>query len=180
LEVTVKQLTALTISIGVLAAVATWLFLAVGGILIWAAFLAWACFYHTGGDRDALRNTVVGNVFGSLVGWVAAIVILAVPLAATLTLPIWAAIVVGITVAILVYAANIKAFSVIPAGFYGYAATFAFLLQTPGKLTLANLLSLSLSNAFLVVALSMVIGAVFGYVSATAGAALMKKETAPA
>ena len=33
---------------------------------------------------------------------------------------------------------------------------------------------------FLVVALSMVIGAAFGYVSATAGAALMKKETAPA
>jgi hypothetical protein len=93
-----SQLAALSLSIAVLGGLATWVFLTVGGILIWAAFVAWACFFHTGGDSDALRNTIVSNVFGSLVASIAAIVILAIPLADKLTLPLWAAIVVGVSV----------------------------------------------------------------------------------
>jgi hypothetical protein len=33
---------------GVLAGLATWVYLSVGTVLVWAAFLAWACFFHNG------------------------------------------------------------------------------------------------------------------------------------
>jgi hypothetical protein len=175
-----SQLAALSLSIAVLGGLATWVFLTVGGILIWAAFVAWACFFHTGGDSDALRNTIVCNVFGSLVASIAAIVILAIPLADKLTLPLWAAIVVGVSVWVICYAANIKALSVIPANVYGYACTFAFLLQTPEKLSLASLTSASFDNAFIAVSVSMIIGAVLGLVSGKVGAALTARTSAAA
>ena len=167
-----SQLSALSLSIGVLGGLAAWAFLSLGGILIWAAFIGWACFFHSGGDNNALRNTIVGNIFGSIGAWIAAVIILAIPLADKLTLPLWAGIVVGVTVWAICYAANIKALSSIPANVYGYAATFAFLLQTPDKLSLSTLLSPSLDNAVITVCVSMAIGAVLGLASAKASAAL--------
>lgn len=167
-----SQLSALSLSIAVLGGIATWAFLALGGVFIWAAFVAWACFFHTGGDGNALRNTIVGNIFGTVCAWLAAVVILAVPLAEALSLPLWAGIVVGVSVWVVCMAANVKAFAVIPASFYGYASTFAFLLQTPEKLSLAKLTSASLDNALIVVSVSMAIGAVLGFVSGKLGARL--------
>lgn len=175
-----KQLTALSLSIAVFAAIATLLYLSLGGIVIWAAFLSWACFYHSGGDSAAFRNTLVGNTYGCFLAWIAAIVILAIPLAGTIGLPAWAAIVVGLTVFIACISAYAKPFAVIPATFYGYAGTFAFLLQTPGKLSLANLLSVSLNNGPIVVAISLAIGACFGLASAKVGGMLMAKPPATA
>lgn len=166
----------LTISIGLLAGVATWLFLTVGTILIWAAFVAWACFFHSGGDNEALKSTIVCNVFGVICAWIAAIIILAVPLAETLPLPLWAGIVVAATVAAYTMAANIKALSSIPATTYGYACTFAFLLQTPDKLNLDALLSGSLNNALIVVIISMIIGALFGFTTGKFAGVLTKSE----
>ncbi len=167
-----SQLVALSVAIAVLAGVATWGFLVVGGVLIWAAFLAWGCFFHTGGDQNALRKTIIGNIFGVVCGWIAAVVILAVPLAGALSLPLWAAIVVFITVLGLCLGAHLEPFNVIPAAVYGYAATFAFLLQTPEKLALPKLLSASMDNALIVVPVSMVIGALFGFASGKLGAVL--------
>lgn len=167
-----SQLGALSLSIAVLGGIATWAFLSLGGIFIWAAFVAWACFFHTGGDNNALRNTIVGNIFGTVCAWLAAVIILAVPLAASLTLPVWAGVVVGVSVWVVCMAANIKALAVIPASFYGYASTFAFLLQTPDKLSLAKLTSASLDNALIVIPISMAIGAVLGFVSGKLGATL--------
>ena len=167
-----SKMVALSLSIGVLGGIAAWAFLSVGGILIWAAFIGWACFFHMGGDNKALQNTIVGNIFGSIAAWIAAIIILAVPLADKLTLPLWAGIVVGVTVWAICYAATIKAFSSIPANVYGYAATFAFLLQTPDALSLSSLLSPSLGNAVIAVSISMAIGAVLGLASAKGAAAI--------
>lgn len=175
-----SQLAALSLSIGVLGGIATYLFLSVGGLLIWAAFVAWGCYFHTGGNTDALRNTIVSNVFGSLVAWAAALIILSVPLADKLTLPLWAAIVVGATVWLICIAANVKALATIPANVYGYACTFAFLLQTPDKLNVASLTSFSLDNAFIAVSVSMIIGAVFALVSGKVGAALTEKGVSAA
>lgn len=170
-----SQLSALSLSIGILGGIATWGFLAAGGVLIWAAFVAWGCFFHTGGDINALKNTIVCNIFGVVVATVAALVILTVPGANALGLPLWAGIVVGITAGLLCLAANVKALSVIPASVYGYASTFAFLLQTPDKLNVAALTSVSMNNALIVVSLSMAIGAVFGFLSGKLGAAMTKK-----
>ena len=173
-----KALIALFVSVGILAGVATWFFLAVGTILIWAAFVAWACFFHSGGDEAALKSTITCNVFGVICAWIAAIVILAVPLASALSLPLWAAIVVAVTVGAYILAAHIEALSSIPGTTYGYACTFAFLTQTPEKLSLDALLSVSFSNALIVVVISMIIGALFGYASGKLAGALTKAEAA--
>ncbi len=84
----------------------------------------------------------------------------------------------AITVAAYVLAAHIPLLSSIPGTTYGYAATFAFLLQTPEKLTLPMLTSVSLDNALIVVVISMVIGALFGIASGKIAGALAKSETA--
>jgi hypothetical protein len=144
-------------------------------LLIWAGFLAWACYFHAGGNDAALKNTIVCNTFGSFCAWVAAVVILSVPMADSLTLPVWAGIVVGLTVLGMCLAAHIPALSAIPASVYGYAATFAYLLQTQGALTTGNLLSASMANAFVLVAVSMALGAVFGMVSGKLAASLTAK-----
>ncbi len=172
-----SSLTALSVSIAVLGGIATWAFLGFGGgLLIWAAFIAWGCFFHCGGDTNALKNTIVGNLFGCFMAWLSAVIILAIPGANALGLPLWAGIVVGVLVFVLCMAANIKAFSVIPATVYGFAASFAFLLQTKDMLSLSNLTSVSFNNSLVVVALSMIIGALFGFASAKGGAMLGPKS----
>src|SRR6266852_968162 len=106
-----SQMGALSLSIGVLGGIAAWVFLSLGGILIWGAFIGWACFFQLGGDNNALRNTIVGTIFGSIAAWIAAIIILAIPLADKLPEYLWAGIVVGVTVWAICYAATIKALS---------------------------------------------------------------------
>jgi hypothetical protein len=97
--------TALAISLGVLGAVATWLFLGpLGGMLaIWAAFIAWGCFFHNGGKEAGLQSTILGTAAGAVIA--------------------------GIT-------------------------------ASPGSVT-----SASLGNPVVTIILSMIVGAIFGYVS---------------
>lgn len=172
----VRMATAL--SVGVLAGIATWIFLAVGTILIWAAFVAWACFFHCGGDSGALKTTIIGNIFGVVAGWVAALGILYIPLAGALSLPLWAGIVVLVVVVVVCLATSIPALANIPASVYGFACAFAFLLQTPEKLTKEALVSPSFDNVLVVVIVSMVIGALFGWASGKGAGALAKSESA--
>ena len=169
-----SSLVALAVSVGVLGGIAAWFFLTVGSILIWAAFVSWACFFHSGGDVPALKSTIISNILGVVAAWVAALVILGVPLAATLTLPVWAGIVVAITVFIYILLSNIEVFSSIPGTTYGYACTFGYLLQTPDKLSMDALTSVNMSNALIVVPIPMVIGALFAFVSGKGAAALTK------
>ena len=163
-----KPLVALSLSLGVLAGSATWLSLTFG-LAVWAVFLAWASFFHCGGDANALKNSIVNNIFGCFCGWVAALLIVTIP---SPSLVPRAAIVVCVTVILLVLAANLKALSAIPAGFYGYAATFAFLLLTKDALTVPAMTDLSLKNGFIAVAVAMVVGNLFGIASAKLSAVL--------
>lgn len=167
-----NSLLALAIAVGVLGGVATWFFLAVGGILIWAAFVAWACFFHSGGDGKALRSTIISNAFGVAVAATTGLVITSFPGAAAIGLPLWVALVVAASIALYILAAKAELFSSIPGTTYGYACTFAFLTQNPDKFNPQALTSLSLGNAYLVVPLSMIIGALFAYSSARLATAL--------
>jgi hypothetical protein len=171
------QLVALSLSIGILGGIATFVFLKfLTSYLIWAAFIAWGCYFHSGGNSEALKNTIVCNVFGAVVAWVAAVILISVPLGDTLGLPLWAGIVVGATVLVLCLAAHMKALATIPASVYGYACVFAFLLAGGGaNLTKDSLMSVSPhTNALVAVAVSMVIGALFGMASGKLSAALAK------
>ena len=165
-------LTALAISIGVLGGLATFLIVgpAVGlGLQIWAVFIAWAAFYHSGGGTAALIKNLPAHIFGGLVCLVSLIAV--VNLAGTLGLPLAAGICVGIGAATLVVAANLPALAVIPASVYGFASTAGYALLSPGKLDTLTSVSL-INNPWLCISASMIVGALFGYASEAAGKAM--------
>jgi hypothetical protein len=155
--------TALAISVGVLGAIAAWLFLGpLGGALaIWAAFIAWGCFFHCGGKESGLQSAILGNAAGAVIG---GLTLLAAGAAIGGSLPaaVWPAICVGIGVAAMVLLGNVPIFASIPAQVYGFASVVAYTLMKDagGSLTAA-----SMENPVVVIILSMIVGAVFGYVS---------------
>ena len=170
-----SQLVALSLSIGLLGGVFTALYIPLG-LSVWAGFIAWGCFFHCGGNTDALKQTIVGNTFGAVMAWIAAWLILSTPLATSLGLPVGAGIVVGLTVFALCMAAHIKLLSSIPASVYGYAATFAILLIDAQRMALADLLAIDYHrNAMLQVIVSMAGGAIFGLLSGKLAGVLGKK-----
>jgi len=183
------QLTALSISIAVLGAV--WSYLALGPlsgfVLVWAGFIAWGCFFHSGGDNKALVKTIAGNAYGAFVAWIAFLILRYVPMSALGA--IWPAIVVGVTVFFLVIVASVDALSVVPATVYGYAALVAYSLHQPsapgaegqmGTGPLQNLTSASFANPLVLLIVSLVIGAVFGYASSQLSKALAKPDAVAA
>lgn len=179
------QLVALSLSIAVLGAI--WAYLALGPlaafVLVWAGFIAWGCFFHTGGDNKALVKTICGNIYGIIVAWIALLII--VNLNAGLVAN---AIIVGVTVFFLVIVASIEPLSAVPANVYGYAATVAWSLSAPsvpgatpdvpGTGPLLNLTAASFANPLVTLIVSMVLGAIFGYVSGQVAKALTKKVAA--
>ena len=154
-------ITALAISIGLLGAVATWLFLTIGTIQIWIGFIGWASFYHCGGGTEGLKKSVLANLWGVVMAFIALLVITKV----NFGLPgvIWPSIVVGVAAAILVLGSKIPAFGVIPATVYGFASTAGYGLLAPEAIP--ALTSVSLANPLICVSISLVIGGLFGIVS---------------
>lgn len=161
------KLTALSLSIAVLAGVAT--FLAVGpasGVFfIWAATIAWAAYFLLGATKEAFTNTIVCGIFGVVMAWITAILLTGIAPDTALGFPAMAAITVTFAVAVMCLAANIPQLATIPASVLGYSSTFAYLLQTPDKLTSDVLLGVSLSNPLVVISISIVVGTYFGQLS---------------
>src|SRR4029078_12354891 len=161
--------TALAISLGVLGAVATWLFLGpLGGMLaIWAAFIAWGCYYHSGGKETGLQSTIICTPVGAVVG---GITLKLAGMGVGLPETMWTALCVGLGVAAMVLLANVPMFASIPAQVYGFASTVAMALvpATAGSVTEA-----SMANPVVTIILSMIVGAIFGYVSEKGAGMLM-------
>lgn len=151
-------ITALAVSIGLLGAVATYLFLTVGVIQIWAGFIGWASFYHCGGGTTGLRKSVLANLWGVVMAYIALLAITQINTG--LPGPLWPAIVVGVTAGILVLGAKIEALNIIPATVYGYASTAGY-----GLLSGASLTTLTAANPLICIAVSLVIGGLFGLIS---------------
>jgi hypothetical protein len=172
-------LTALAISIGVLGGVATWLFvgpLAGLGLQIWAAFVAWAAYYHSGGKEGSLKTNIPAHIWGAVLGWVALLAINA--LAGSLGVPLAAGISVAVTVIVLVLGANLPMFAQIPSSVYGYAcvAAYGLLAGKLGTLTSASLVDNPLIN----IVVSMIVGALLGWLSERIAGALTAKAPARA
>jgi len=103
--------------------------------------------------------------------YIALLLVTQIPLGAAVGVPLRAGICVLITVFILVYAAKAPMLSGIPASVYGYAAT-AGLALAGNKL--GALTSASLENPFINIVISLIIGALLGYVSQKAADAMVK------
>jgi hypothetical protein len=169
-----KQLVALSLSIAILGAV--WAYLALGPlsgyVLVWAGFISWGCFFHSGADNKALTKTIAGTCYGAFVGWIALLLVVNTSMPALGTL--WPAILVGVTVFFLVIVASIDLLSVVPANVYGYAAIVAYSLSADPAGPLKNLGSGSFANPLILLIVSLVIGAFFGKFSAKLAAAMTK------
>lgn len=165
------KLTALSLSIAILGGI--WAYLALGPLsawlLVWAGFLAWGCFFHSGGDGAALSKTITGNIYGIIVAWIALLIIANVQVPALGAA--WPALVVGVTVFFLVIVSSAGPLSVVPANVYGYAATVAYTLHEPAT---GKLLAASFANPLALLIASMVAGAVFGFISAKLANAVSK------
>lgn len=172
-----NEITATSFSIALVGAIATWIALdpLSGYILIWAVFIAWAGFAAIGGDNQALISTIVCGVFGVVIGWIGAYILLTFPLGDSLGGPLWSAIVVGVTAFVVVFASHIQLFSAVPASVLSYAATFAYLLQTDGKMSIITLTSVNFDNPILIISLSVILGGLFGKLSVV-GAGYMTKK----
>ena len=177
-------LVALSFSIAVLGGI--WTYLALGPlsgiVLVWAGFIAWGCFFHAGGDNKALIKTIVGTTYGVLIGWIALLILFKAGIADMGTGAI--AGVVGVTVFFLVIVASIEPLSAVPANVYGYAAIVAYSLHqasapgatpdVPGTGPLQNLISPSVENPLILLIASLILGAIFGYLSGQLAKAISK------
>jgi hypothetical protein len=157
-----SKLTALALSIAVLGGV--WAFLALnplaGIAIVWVGFIAWGCFFHTGGDNAALQKTIAGMSFGAIMAAVALALVSGGALGGLGALA--APVIIAVTVFPLVAIAGVNLLSVVPANVYGYAATAGLALSTN---TAGNATALNLTNPAILVIISVVLGALFGLVS---------------
>jgi len=158
------SLIALAVSIGLLAVAATWLFLgpvAAMGMQIWQCFIAWACFFHSGGDLEATKKTAICMSFGAVVG---ALSVMLIPYLAPLGV-LAAPVAVGIGAAVFVLAAHIGLLGTIPVSVYGFASIAGLIL----------LKGVAPAKAILPTILSIVVGTAFGFVSGKLAGVLTKK-----
>src|SRR5216683_1829966 len=146
-------LMALAVSIGVLIA----LWVKFGGLLVPglaiavpAGIVAWACFFAAGGKVQGLQRAIAANLSGVIWVWIAMTLI-----GATGTSNLAFIFIVQSKIALL---------SFIPGGFCGAALTAAS--------------GVSDVKGYLLVALSLVAGAVLGYVSELGAGVLAKKPSA--
>ena len=163
------KLAALTVSVGVLAVLATWLFslsfATALNLQIWQAFIAWGCHFHCGGKFPGYRNATVCMVFGALVGMAAVLLAGQMGPLGTLAVPV----AVGIGASVICLASALPPLAAIPASVYGFAAIAGLIVA--GKVAPVQ--------AILPTAISIVIGAIFGIASEYLAGALTKKD-APA
>ena len=162
-------LIALAVSVGVLAVVATWIFfldaVAMDNLQVWQGFIAWGCHYHCGGKITGTRNTIICMSFGAVVGM--ASVLLAGQLGALGALA--APVAVGVGATVIVLSSKLPLLATIPASVYGFASIAGLILLGEGMTATAALVP---------TILSIVIGAIFGYVSEAVAGALTKKSAA--
>lgn len=153
-----------------LGGLATWAFIVQGDFLVWAAVIAWGCFFHTGGAPRSVLTTIVGNSWGCLCAWTAGLLFTVGPVA--LPGSVWSGLVVFVAVIVMVFVGHQMAIYwkmtvvVVPACFYGAASTFAYMIQTPGKLAHTVLLSASTQNPLVAIPISMAVGALLGLATA--------------
>jgi hypothetical protein len=163
-----RQLDALSISIGVLGGVATLMTATVLTIPVWVIFIAWASFFILGAGTDGLVRSIASNVTGIVIASLTLLVIHALGGGTTI-----AAVAVGVGSAAMVQASKISLLSKLPAIVWGFASTVGTVAATGHDIT-----TTSISNPALVAALAMVLGAAFGIASEYWGAAMTARPAA--
>ncbi len=156
------MLTALALSIGVLIAVWTYLAVALLAWPVWVGIIAWGTFFAAGGKIDGLIKTLGSNLSGLVWAFIAITVVTKMGGGTPIL-----AIMVGVIAFAMVIQSKVSFLSFIPGAFIGAATTV-------GAGASANVSSLTK------IAVALIAGAIFGYVSEIVAGALARKAPAPA
>ncbi|WP_300015057.1 DUF1097 domain-containing protein [Pseudonocardia sp.] len=150
---------ALALVVGIVGGILTWLYvgpLAGLGLFIPATFLGAASFFAAGGDLDALKKSVPANLWG--VAWATVALILI----GLTTSPLLIGVIVGGLTGVMILGALLPALGFVPGHVIGYASTAGF-----GLLSGAAGTDFSLpTGPFTVMAISFVVGGLYGYAGA--------------
>jgi Protein of unknown function (DUF1097) len=173
-----SSLTAAALAAALVAAASVFAFSATPDLFVWAAFVGWASYDHSGATAQAALRSSAALVFGVVMAWAVAIVV------ATGTLPLSAslatAVAAGIASFLIVLASARPVLSVVPATFYGFASTLAYLSLSPGAFRIGALTSLGWKNAIVVVPVSLLIGTGLGVVHGWLAKVLVAGESGAA
>jgi Protein of unknown function (DUF1097) len=170
----VSEKNALTLSIGVLGAVAVWLTAEVIQVPVWVVFIAWASFFILGGGPRGLMQSAASNLTGIVI---ASLCLLATQQAGFGVL--MTGVVVGLGSALMVAVSRVPILAAIPAIVWGFASTVGTSAVTGREIVYAD----SIGNPVLMVVTAMLLGGLFGLASeALAGVITtrQKSEEAPA
>ncbi|TQE98894.1 MAG: DUF1097 domain-containing protein [Spiribacter salinus] len=147
-----QHMTAMSVGIGVLGALATYLTATVLPLPVWVIFIAWASFFAAGGGISGLKQSVASNLTG--------VVIASLSLLAATGLggaPIAAAICVGLGSAAMVQVGRLELLSFTPTVVFGFASTVGTSAALGLPITHAGL-----DNPGLLAAAAVVTGGIFG------------------
>ena len=169
-----SSLSSAALAAAVVAAAAVLAFSALPKLFVWAAFIGWASYDHSGATLQAAIRSSAALVFGVIMAWLVAVVVEAHVLPANVALS--TAIVAGTASFVIVIASRTALLSVVPATFYGFASTFAYLSLSSGAFTIGMLTSLSWSNAIIGVPASLLIGTGLGIVHARLANVIAARE----
>jgi hypothetical protein len=176
-EVIIMRLSPLSsaaLAAAVVAAAAVLAFSALPKLFVWAAFIGWASYNHSGATVQAAIRSSAALVFGVIMAWLVAVIVAAHVLPANEAVS--TAIVAGTASFLIVIASRTALLSVVPATFYGFASTFAYLSLSSGAFTMGMLTSLSWSNAIISVPVSLLIGTGLGIVHARLANVIAARE----
>ncbi len=154
--VRVSEKNALTLSIGVLGAVAVWLTAFVVQVPVWVVFIAWASFFILGGGPKGLLQSFASNVTGIAIASLCLLVAQQADLGPWLT-----GVVVGIGSALMVAVSRISLLTAIPAIVWGFASTVGTTAVTGREMLYSD----SIGHPVLIVVTAMLLGGFFGVAS---------------
>jgi Protein of unknown function (DUF1097) len=153
---------AAAVAAGLVAGASTWGSSKVTGPLLWAAFIGWASYDNNGADHGAVVESSTSMLFGVAMAWCVAIVVAEewLPWSASIS----GAVAAGTASVLIVVASAVRLFSRVPAAFYGFASTFAFLTLVPDASDSHQLIHFGWDNGAIAVSSSLLIGTGLGVV----------------
>jgi hypothetical protein len=145
-------------------------------LFVWAAFIGWASYDQSGATPQAALRSSAALVFGVIMAWAVAIVV------TTGTLPLNSALAMAVTAGaasfLIVLASAAPILSTVPATFYGFASTFAYLSLVPEAFTINALTAVNCENVIVAMPISLLIGSCLGIAQGRLSQVLVTGKTA--
>jgi len=163
-----KQHLALSLSVGVLGGISLILANAFSSYILWVGFIAWGLFFKNGGDNNALKMGITAGIYGAVLAGLFFVLSGAINIGGSLNGPIW----IAITVFALIFGTQIPMFNCAPTAVCGYAATAGYCIHAVDGAMIPMISTVAMSNPVVTIAISIIIGSVFGMLSGKVASAI--------